>query len=105
MPTVWVEFQTRDESDRAVDRLEFAGFERERIERIEAADGRWKVGIYVEERDVPNARAVMSDPNVPNSTDPLNSLLIFGIATMARLVLPYLPRGFEGTSHGGPRPT
>ena len=50
MPTVWVEFQTREESDRAIDRLELAGFERRRIDRIEAADGRWKVGIYVEER-------------------------------------------------------
>jgi hypothetical protein len=105
MPTVWVEFQTREASDRAVGRLEFAGFERERIDRIEAADGRWKVGIYVDERDAPSVRAVMSDPNAPTSTDVLNSLLIFGIATMARLVLAYLPRGFEGTSHGGPRPT
>ena len=105
MPTVWVEFQTREESDRAVGRLEFAGFERERIERIESADGRWKVGIYVDERDTPSVRAVMSDPNAPTSTDVLNSLLIFGIATMARLVLACLPRGFEGHHHSGPRPT
>jgi hypothetical protein len=63
MPTVWVEFQTREESDRAIDRLELAGFERRRIDRIEAADGRWKVGIYVDERDAPSVRAVMSDPN------------------------------------------
>jgi hypothetical protein len=68
MPTVWVEFQTREESDRAIDRLELAGFERRRIDRIEAADGRWKVGIYVDERDAPSVRAVMSDPNVPTST-------------------------------------
>jgi hypothetical protein len=105
MPTVWVEFQTREESNRAVRRLELAGFERERIESIESADGRWKVGIYVDEPDTPSVRAVMSDPNAPTSTDVLNSLLIFGIATMARLVLAYLPRGVESTSDGGPRPT
>ena len=102
MPTVWVELQTRQESDRAVDRLEFAGFERQRIDRIEAADGRWKVGIYVDERDVPSARAVMSDPNAPISTDVLNSLLIFGMAAMAGFVLAYLPRGFDGSSRSGP---
>jgi hypothetical protein len=61
MLTVWVEFQTFEKSKRAVGRVEFAGFERRRIDRIEAADGRWKVGIYVEERDVPSARAVISD--------------------------------------------
>jgi hypothetical protein len=105
MPTVWVEFQTLEESERAIGRLEFAGFERKRIDRIEAADGRWKVGIYVEERDVPSARAVMSDPNAPISTDVLNSLLIFGVAAMAGFVLAYLPRGVEGTSHSDPRPT
>ena len=105
MPTVWVEFQTREASDRAVGRLEFAGFAREKIETIESADGRWKVGIYVDALEAPSVRAVMSDPSTPTSTDLLNSLLIFGIATMARLVLAYLPRGFEGTSHGGPRPT
>ena len=63
MPTVWVEFRTREESERAIGRLEFAGFGRERVDRIEAADGRWKVGIYVDERDAPSARAVLSDPN------------------------------------------
>src|SRR5687767_2042698 len=102
MPTVWVEFQSLR---KASGRLAAWSFERKRIDRIEAADGRRKVGIYVDERDVPSARAVMSDPNAPISTDVLNSLLIFGMATMARLVLAYLPRGSEGTSHGGPRPT
>jgi hypothetical protein len=105
MLTVWVEFQTFEKSERAVGRVEFAGFERRRIDRIEAVDGRWKVGIYVEERDVPSARAVMSDPNAPTSTDVLNSLLIFGVAAMAGFVLAYLPRGFEGHHHSGPRPT
>jgi len=104
MPTVWVEFQTREESERAIGRLEFAGFERERIDRIEAADGRCKVGIYVDERDAPSVRGIMSDPNAPISTDVLNSLLIFGVAAMAGFVLAYLiPRGFEGNNHGGSR--
>ena len=105
MRTVWVELQIREESDCAIGRLEFAGFERKRIDRIEAADGRCKVGIYVDERDTPSVRAVMSDSNGPKRTDLLNSLLIFGLATMARLVLAYLPRGFAGTSRSGPRPT
>jgi len=41
MPTVWVKFDRRQQSERAMDRLEYAGFERESISRIEGADGRW----------------------------------------------------------------
>jgi hypothetical protein len=97
MPTVWVEFRTRQESDRAIDRLEFAGFERKRIDRIEAADGRWKVGIYVDEEDAPSVRGVMLDPSAPVSMDVLNALLIFGVAATAGFILAYLmPRGFDG---------
>jgi hypothetical protein len=102
MPTVWVEFQTREESDRAIDRLEFAGFERKRIDRIEAADGRWKVGVYVDEADALSVRGVMLDPNAPVSTDVLNALLIFGVAATAGFVLAYLiPRSFDGSNRSG----
>jgi hypothetical protein len=106
MPTVWVEFRTREESERAIGRLEFAGFGRERVDRIEAADGRWKVGIYVDERDAPSVRAVMSDPNAPTNTDVMNSLLIFGIAAMAGFVLAYLvPKSLEAHNQSGSRAT
>ena len=69
MPTVWVKFDRRQESERAMDRLEYAGFERESISRIEGADGRWSVGIYVDHPEAPRARAIMSDPNAPTSRD------------------------------------
>jgi hypothetical protein len=103
MPTVWVEFQTREESERAIGRLEFAGYDRHTIDRIEAADGRWKVGIYVDERDAPSVRDLMADPQAPTSTDVLNSLLIFGVAAMAGFILTYLlPKSLAGNDRSGP---
>src|SRR5919112_6370782 len=101
MPTVWVKFDRRQESERAMDRLEYAGFERESISRIEGADGRWNVGIYVDHPEAPRARAIMTDPNAPTSRDVLNSLLILGAATLAGMALAYLlPRrlGRSGSS-------
>src|SRR5919112_5060414 len=104
MPTVWVKFDRRQESERAMDRLEYAGFERESISRIEGADGRWSVGIYVDHPEAPRARAIMSDPNAPTSRDVLNSLLIFGVATLAGIALAYLlPRRIASGGRSGSR--
>src|SRR5215213_3928409 len=106
MPTVWVKFDRRQESERAMDRLEYAGFERDSISRIEGADGRWSVGIYVDHRDARRVRAIMSDPNAPTSRDVLNSLLIFGAATLAGMALAFLlprrivPGGFSASRDG-----
>ena len=104
MPTVWVKFDRRQESERAMDRLEYAGFERESISRIEGADERWSVGIYVDDPEAPRARAIMSDPNAPTSRDVFNSLLIFGAATLAGMALAYLlPRRLGRSSFSGSR--
>jgi hypothetical protein len=73
-----------------MDRLEFAGFERERIGRIEGADGRWSVGVYVDHEDAPRVRAIIADTNAPTSRDVLNSFLIFGAAALAGLAVMYL---------------
>ena len=87
-----------------MDRLEYAGFERESISRIEGADGRWSVGIYVDHPEAPRARAIMSDPTAPTRRDVLNSLLIFGVATLAGMALAYLlPRRIGHTSFRGSR--
>ena len=48
------------------------------------------VGIYVDHPDAPRARAILSDPNAPTSRDVFNSLLIFGVATLAGMALAYL---------------
>src|SRR5215212_9374850 len=102
MPTVWVKFDRRQESERAMDRLEYAGFERESISRIEGADGHWSIGIYVDHPEAPRVRAIMSDPNAPTSRDVLNSLLIFGVATLAGLALAsLLPKRIGLSGFGG----
>ena len=104
MPTVWVQFPSYEDSERAIGRLAFAGLERDRIDRIEGADGRWRVGIYVDDRDAPRVRAIMSDREAPTSTDVLHSLLIFGTAALARLALALVvPRRVLPERLAGPR--
>ncbi len=106
MPTISVKFRTRQESERAIARLEFAGFERERIDRIEDAYGRWRVGLYVDERDAARVRALLTDPDAPTSSDVLNSLLIFGAAALAGIAVGYvLPRGLASHAQDASRRT
>jgi len=97
MPIVWTQFDTREETERAIGRLGFVGYARDEIDRIERADGRWMVGVYVDDPDAPRVQAIMSDPDAPTGTDVLNAALIFGAAMLAGLVVGYLlPRDLRG---------
>jgi len=90
---VWTQFETREETEEAIGRLEFAGYDRAEIDRIEDAEGRWRVGIYIDQRDERRVHAIMSDPEAPTSGDLLNSIVIFGAAALAGMVLAYLLPG------------
>jgi hypothetical protein len=97
MPIAWVKFRTRADAERAIGRLTFAGFERDSIDRIQGGDGRWSIGVYVDEPDAPRIRALMCDPNAPTARDLLRSLLIFGTAALAGIVISYvLPKRLRG---------
>ena len=93
MPIVWEEFRTREETEQAIGRLEFAGLARDDIDRVQAADGRWSVGIYADAQDAPRVRSIMLNPHAPTGTDLIASLAFFGIATLAGIVVSRLLSG------------
>ena len=93
MPIVWAEFQTREETEQVIGRLEFAGLARDGIDRVQAADGRWRVGIYAEEQDAPRVRSVMANPHAPTGADLVASLALFGAATLAGIAISRLFSG------------
>ncbi|KAA2244092.1 hypothetical protein [Salinarimonas soli] len=89
MPTVWTHFSTQGEAELAMARLEFAGIARERIDRIEDADGRWSVGTYVDHADEPHVRGLMTDRYAPTRADVTN-LAVIGAAVATGLAAWYL---------------
>ena len=93
MPIVWAEFQTREETEQAIARLELARLARDGIDRVQAADGRWRLGISADEQDAPRVRSIMLDPHTPTETDLLASLALFGVATLAGIVISRLFSG------------
>jgi hypothetical protein len=92
MPTVWTHFATHADTERAIARLEHDGVPRERIDRIEGADGRWAVGTYVDPADEPHIREIMADPGAPTAAGRTSTLLICGGALLAGLAAWYLTR-------------
>jgi hypothetical protein len=86
MEMTWTKYQTLEQTERAIERLEFAGFERDRVDRIEGQDGRWTIGVYADENELAQVRKIMHDPNAPAGSDLRNSLLIFGVAALAGIL-------------------
>ena len=94
MPIIWTKFQTHEESEQAIARLIYAGFDRGSIDRIQGNDGRWSVGTYVDEWDAPRVHALMSEPDAPTGISSLSSVLLGAVVALIGIGLVHLlPRG------------
>ncbi|HEX2136198.1 MAG TPA: hypothetical protein VHG30_09890 [Microvirga sp.] len=93
MPIVWAEFGTREETEQAIGRVAFAGLAHGGIDRVQAADGRWRLGIDADAQDAARVRSIMCDRHAPTETDLMASLALFGAAALAGLAISRLLSG------------